>query len=70
MTMAAPETRNDKYIACASVVGGCPFEATAATEEELLKTVAEHAAHVHGVTEITPELAARVTAAIQNRPSY
>jgi predicted small metal-binding protein len=62
-------THTDKYIACASVVPGCPFEASATTEEELLKIVAEHAAQAHGVTEITPDLAATVKAAIQDRPA-
>jgi predicted small metal-binding protein len=65
--MPAPETSTEKYIACASVVPGCAFEAKALTEEELLKMVAAHAEHAHGVTEITPELAAKVKAAIQNR---
>jgi predicted small metal-binding protein len=66
--MSASETQTDKYLACASVVPNCPFEASAATEEELLKIVAAHAEHAHGVTDITPELAAKVKAAIQNRP--
>jgi len=65
--MAAPETHTDKYIACASIVPDCPFEATATTEEELLRMVAAHAAHDHGIEEVTPELAAKVKAAIQNR---
>lgn len=65
--MSAPNTNTDKYIACASVVPDCPFEASATTEEELLKMVAAHAAHAHGITEVTPELAAKVRAAIQNR---
>ena len=67
--MPAPGTNTDKYIACASVVPDCPFEASATTEEELLKMVAAHAAHAHGITEITPELAEKVKAAIQNRRS-
>ena len=65
--MAAPERDTDKHIACASIVPGCAFEATATTEEELLQMVAAHAAHDHGVTEITPALAAKVKAAMQNR---
>jgi predicted small metal-binding protein len=48
--MSAPTTETDKYIACASVVPDCPFEASATTEEELLKMVAAHAAHAHGIT--------------------
>ena len=37
------------------------------TEEELLTKVAAHAAHDHGVAEVTPELAAKVKAAIKSR---
>ena len=37
------------------------------SEEELLKKVTAHAAHSHGITEVTPELAAKVTAAIKTR---
>ena len=56
----------EKRIACNDVVPGCPFTATAATEEELLKKVAEHASQVHGVAEVTPELAAQVKSAIKD----
>lgn len=63
--MPAPEAT--KHIACAHIVPDCPFTATAATEEELMQKVAAHAAHDHGVTEVTPELAAKVKAAIQTR---
>jgi predicted small metal-binding protein len=65
--MPAPGTNSDKYIACAAVVPDCPFEATAQTEEELLQMVIAHAKHTHGITEVTPELAAKVKAAIENR---
>jgi len=58
---------NAKYIACAEIVPDCPFTASASSEEELLKQVAEHAAHDHGITEVTPELAAKVKAAIKSR---
>jgi predicted small metal-binding protein len=67
--MPAPGTNIDKYIACAALVPDCPFEATAPTEEELMHMVAAHAAHTHGITEVTPELAAKVKAAIQDRHS-
>jgi len=67
MRMPAPGTNTEKYIACAALVPDCPFEATAPTEEELLKMVAAHAAHTHGIKEVTPELAAKVKASIQNR---
>jgi predicted small metal-binding protein len=65
--MPVPETENAKYVACAAIVPDCPFEASAATEEELLKKMVAHAAHDHGITEITPELAAKARAAIKSR---
>ena len=56
-----------KHIACGDIVTGCTFTASAGTEEELLEQVAAHAAHEHGVTEVSPELAAKVRAAIQSQ---
>jgi len=60
-----------KRVACAEIVPelvpACPFTASAATEQELMEKVAAHAAHDHGITEITPELAAKVKAAIRSR---
>jgi predicted small metal-binding protein len=64
MSMPAPTTHNTSHFACAEIVPDCSFTATAATEEEVLKQVAAHAAHDHGITDITPELAAKVKAAI------
>lgn len=60
------ENPKPKHIACSDVVPGCTFTATAPTEEELLKKVIAHAAHDHGVTEVSPELAAKVKAAIKS----
>ncbi len=57
----------EKHIACNDVVAGCRFEARAGTEDELLKKVTAHAAKEHGVQEVTPELAAKVKAAIRTR---
>lgn len=56
-----------KHLACNDVVSGCAFTAAAPTEEELLEQVKAHAAEVHGVKEISPELAAKVKAAIESR---
>jgi predicted small metal-binding protein len=53
-----------KKIACHDVVPGCPFTASAETEEELLAKVAAHADHDHGVHEVTPDLLGRVKRAI------
>ena len=56
-----------KCIACADIVPGCSFTTTASTEEALMEKVAAHASHDHGVTEITPELEAKVKAAIKTQ---
>jgi predicted small metal-binding protein len=56
-----------KHIACGDVVEGCPFEASASTEDELVQKVAQHAAQKHGLKNVTPELAAKVKAAIETR---
>ena len=56
-----------RHICCGDVVEGCSFTASAPTEEELLGKVSQHAAEKHGVQEVTPELAAKVKAAIQTR---
>jgi len=64
---ATTETSKPKFIACGDVVPGCTFTASASTEDALLERVIEHAAHEHGVTKITPELAAKVKAAIKTR---
>ena len=54
-------------IACNDVVPGCGFTASAHTEEELIEKVAAHAAHDHGLAEVTPEMVAKVKAAITHR---
>ena len=56
----------EKRIASNDVVPGCAFTATAATEEELLKKVVAHASQDHGVTDVTPELAAKVKSAMRD----
>ena len=65
--MPAQEDDKGKYIACAEIVPDCPFTASALSEEELLKLVAAHAAHDHGITEVSPELIAKVKSAIKSR---
>lgn len=54
-----------KNFACGDVVTGCKFTVTAANEEEVLRQVAQHAAAAHGLSEVSPELAAKVKAAIR-----
>lgn len=53
-------------IACADVMPGCKFEAEAETENELLEKVSVHAAEVHGVKEVTPDLVAKVKSVIKS----
>ena len=65
--MPEPKTLEAKYMACAAIVPDCSFSVTAATEEEILKHVAAHAAHAHGITQVTPELAAKVRESIKTR---
>ena len=63
--MPTSDPKTPKQIACGDIVPGCTFTASAPTEDELLQQVVAHAAHDHGVTDITPELAAKVKAAIK-----
>jgi len=56
----------EKRIACGDVVPGCTTVLTAPTKEELLKKVVAHAAQAHGITEVTPEVGAKVNAAIKD----
>ena len=65
--MTERDNKITKRIACADLIPGCDFTAEAATEDELLQKVVAHAAHDHGVTEVTPELSAKVKAAIRTR---
>lgn len=56
-----------KHAACNDIVPGCGFTASAPTEQELVTKIAAHAGEKHGVKEVTPELAAKVKAAIRER---
>jgi predicted small metal-binding protein len=54
-----------KTVSCSDVGPDCSFTASAETEGELLQQVAAHASE-HGITEVTPELLAKVKAAIKD----
>ena len=54
-----------KMLRCRDVGMDCDFVARAETEEELMRKVAEHAKTVHGMSEISPDIAAKVKAAIK-----
>jgi predicted small metal-binding protein len=53
-----------KVITCRDVGVDCDFVARGQTEEEVLKKCAEHARSAHGMQELSPELTAKVKAAI------
>ena len=53
-----------KHIACNDIVPGCKYTADGATEDELLRKVAEHARTAHGVNDVDAQLLAKVKGAI------
>jgi predicted small metal-binding protein len=55
-----------KALHCGDLMAGCDYVARGATEEEVLTQAAEHAKTAHGMSEITPELAQKVKAAIRD----
>lgn len=57
-----------KHFGCGDVIEGCQVTFTAENEQEIVEQVAKHAAAAHGLTEVTPEILARVKAAIRDAP--
>jgi predicted small metal-binding protein len=57
-----------KELRCADVGMDCDYVATADTTEELMGKVAAHAAAVHDIHEITPELEAKVSSVVREVP--
>ena len=53
-------------LACGDVMPGCPTSFSAGSQEQLLGEVAAHAAQEHGITEITPEVAAAADVAVRS----
>jgi predicted small metal-binding protein len=62
------EVRMAKVISCRDVGMDCDFEAHGETEQEILQQCAEHARAEHGMTEIPPDVQAKVKAAIHDEP--
>lgn len=54
-----------KVLKCGDVMPGCEWSARAESEEKLLQRAAEHAREAHGI-DVTPEVAAKVRAAIRD----
>jgi len=50
---------------CKDIGMDCDFEATAETEDELMKKIAEHAAEKHGMQTIPPDMLDKVKAVIK-----
>ena len=57
-----------KIVRCRDVGVDCDFEARGETEQEVLDECAEHGRTAHGMQELTPELVAKVRAAIREEP--
>ncbi len=58
-----------KVVNCRDVGIDCDFEARGETVEDVLQKCQEHASSDHGMTEIPPDLQARVRAAIRDEPT-
>jgi predicted small metal-binding protein len=53
-----------KRFECGTVVDGCEGVVTGESEDDVLRAAAEHAASVHGISEVPDTLAARIRAGI------
>ena len=65
-TAIAKEASYAQSLRCADVVGSCDFVARGDSEQDILQQASEHARAVHNINEITPEVAEKVKAAIQD----
>jgi len=50
---------------CKDIGMDCAFEATARTEEELMKKILEHAAKAHNMKMVPPDVLAKIKNAIK-----
>ena len=50
---------------CEDIGMNCGFEAKAESKEEMMKIVSEHAASVHNIQTVSPELAQQIDKAIK-----
>jgi predicted small metal-binding protein len=53
-----------KHLQCGDVVDGCKAKFVAESEDQILREVAAHAAKDHGITDVSPDMVAKVRAAI------
>jgi predicted small metal-binding protein len=54
-----------KELRCRDVGMDCDFQARGESEEDVLRQAATHASTVHNITDMPPELAAKVRSAIR-----
>jgi predicted small metal-binding protein len=50
---------------CKDIGMDCPFEAKAKSQEELMKMISTHAATVHKMKDVPPEMMKKIKAAIK-----
>jgi predicted small metal-binding protein len=50
---------------CVDIGLSCPFEATAKTEDELMKKIAAHAAEAHNMKTVPPDMMSKIKKAIK-----
>ena len=55
-----------KTFACGDVVPGCQVKMTGKDEPELMQQVQKHAKEVHGMAQVSPDIAAKVKAKIKD----
>jgi len=55
-----------KELSCADLGVNCDFKAKGDTMQEVLQKAGEHAATVHGITNMPPEMLAQVQAAVRD----
>jgi len=55
-----------KELRCRDIGMNCDYKANGNTEEEVLQQASAHARTAHQITEMPPELAAKVRAAIRS----
>lgn len=54
-----------KVLRCGELMAGCQHVVRGATEEEVLRQAAKHAAETHKITDMTPDLVAKVKSKIR-----
>lgn len=62
-------SEQQKHLRCRDVGLDCDFEAHGRSDEDVMQQAAAHAQRVHGISEITPDLANRVRSAIRTEAS-